>query len=75
MRVFVFSVFGHFIPSLDDVREKLPNGSSIIAYNITDYPYYMVAFDNPDDIYAKWCDHKDNDVPIYLDIHGVILHS
>jgi hypothetical protein len=75
MRVFVFSVFGSVIPSIDQVRERLPPSSSIIAYNVTDLPYFMVAFDNPDDVYTNWCDHKDNDVPIYLDIHGVTLHS
>jgi hypothetical protein len=75
MRVFVFNVFGPAIPSLDEVCEKLPAGSSIIAFRLSEAPYYMVAFDSPDDIYATWCQHKDNDVPIYLDIHGVILHS
>jgi len=73
-RVFVFSKWlSPYSPSIKEVTENLPDGARIIAYNInyTELPvYYMVAFDNSDDIYFKWCDHKDNEVPIYLEVEG-----
>ena len=75
MRVFVFNVFGPAIPTLDEVRQKL-TGASIVAFRLSESPYYMVAFESADDIYATWCKLKDNDVPIYLHLDsGVTLHS
>lgn len=74
MRVFVFNVFGPVIPTLDKVRETL-TGASIIAFTLSEPPYFMVAFDKPDHTYDSWCLLKDNDVPIYLHIDGVVLHS
>jgi hypothetical protein len=30
----------------------------------------MVAFNKPDETYLKWCDDKDNDIPIVLKVKG-----
>jgi len=77
-RVFVFSEYGPKTnPSIEEVSKKIPEGGRIIAYNISDeHQYYMVAFDTMDETYTKWCNNKDNDIPIYLKEEGLwILRS
>ena len=72
-RVFVFNVFGSHVPSVEEVSKHLPPDAKIIAYNVQYSEmsfYYMVAFDSPNEHFAKWCEHKDKDVPIYLGVNG-----
>ena len=69
-RVFVFSsYFCKTIPTLEEFVQKLPPDTKVIAYNLHAVdmkPYFMVAFDNTDDTYHKWCRDKENDIPIIL---------
>ena len=73
-RVFVFSTYHNWnLPSLEEFVQTLPPDTKVIAYNHNwnqVIPYFMVAFNKPDENYLKWCDDKDKDIPIVLQVKG-----
>jgi len=71
MRVFVFSRYSfNYFPTMDELIQQLPNGANVVAYNLNDatHPYFMISFDEHNDVYRQWCANKDQDIYTFLGV-------